>query len=99
MDLLEQLDVTIDLERSVPRLSVAPRNSSELTLIAEMEKAIVFCSRAFNNADAERLGACFDPEFAPSSPRGELHGQRSGRELLSAVLQPDSARASLDEDE
>ena len=99
VDLLEQLEVTIDLERSVARLSVAPRNFSEPTLIAEMEKAIVFCSTAFNNADAERLGACFAPEFALSSPRGELHGQRSGRELLSAVLQPDSARASLDEDE
>ena len=70
-----QLGVTIDLERSVARLSVAPRNFSELTLIAEMEKAIVFCSTAFNNADAERLGACFDPEFALSSPRGELHGR------------------------
>jgi SnoaL-like domain len=32
-------------------------------------------STAFNNADAERLGACFDPEFALSSPRGELHGR------------------------
>ncbi len=54
MDLLEQLEVAIDLERSVARLNVAPRNFSELTLIAEIEKAIVFCSTAFNNADAER---------------------------------------------
>jgi predicted SnoaL-like aldol condensation-catalyzing enzyme len=75
VDLLEQLEVTIDLERSVARLSVGPRNFSEPTLIAEMEKAIVFCSTAFNNADAERLAACFDPEFALSSPRGELHGR------------------------
>ena len=75
MDLLEQLEVTIDLERSVARLSVAPQNFPEPALIAEMEKAIVFCSTAFNNADAERLGTCFDPEFALSSPHGELHGR------------------------
>jgi ketosteroid isomerase-like protein len=75
VDLLEQLEVTIDLERRVARLGVAPRNFSELALIAEMEKAIVSCSRAFNNADAEKLASCFDPEFALSSPRGELHGR------------------------
>jgi ketosteroid isomerase-like protein len=63
------------LERSVARLSAAPRNFSEQALIAEMEKAIVSCSTAFNNADAERLASCFDPEFALSSPHGELHGR------------------------
>jgi len=39
-----------------------------------MQKAIESCSAAFNNADAEALTSCFDPEFALSSPRGELHG-------------------------
>jgi hypothetical protein len=75
VDLLEQLKVTIDLERSVARLGVAPRNVSELALIAEMEKAMVSCSTTFNNADAEKLASCFDPEFALSSPHGELHGR------------------------
>jgi ketosteroid isomerase-like protein len=82
VDLLERLQVTIDLERSVAHLGVAPRNSSEnssessleLSLIFEMQKAIESCSAAFNNADAEALTSCFDPEFALSSPRGELHG-------------------------
>lgn len=73
VDLLEQLQVTIDLERSVAR--VAPRNSAELSLVAEMGKAIVSCSAAFNDADAERLASCFDPQFTLSSPRGELHGR------------------------
>jgi ketosteroid isomerase-like protein len=76
VDLLEQLQVTIDLERSVARLgAAAPQKSSELSRIAEMKKAIESCSEAFNNADAERLASCFDPEFALSSPRGELHGR------------------------
>ena len=75
VDLLEQLEVTIDLERGVARLGLAPRSFSELALIAEMEKAIASCSTAFNNADVERFASCFDPEFALSSPRGELHGR------------------------
>lgn len=75
VDLLEQLAVTIDLERSVARLGVAPRKSPDLSLIAEAEKAIESCSAAFNNADAEKLAPCFDPEFALSSPHGELHGR------------------------
>jgi ketosteroid isomerase-like protein len=75
VDLLEQLEVTIDLQRSVARLGVSPRNSTELSLIAEMEKAIESCSAAFNHADAERLASCFDSEFTLSSPRGELHGR------------------------
>lgn len=98
MDLLEQLEVTIDLERSVARLSVAPRNFSELTLIAEMEKVIVLCSTAFNNADAERLGACVDSEFALSSTRGELHGRDQAVNYLQQYFSP-TPRASLDEDE
>jgi ketosteroid isomerase-like protein len=75
VDLLERLEVTIDLESSVARLGVALRNSSDLALIAEVVKAIVSCSTAFNNADSERLASCFDPEFVLSSPRGELHGR------------------------
>jgi len=74
VDLLEQLEVTIDLERSVARLSVAPRNSPEWSLIVEMQKAIASCTAAFNNADAERLASCFDSGFVLSSPTGELHG-------------------------
>lgn len=74
VDLLEQLGVTIDLERSVARLGVEPRNS-ELSLIIEMQKAIESCSAAFNNADTEKLASCFDPEFVLSSPGGELHGR------------------------
>jgi ketosteroid isomerase-like protein len=75
VDLLERLEVTIDLERSVARLASAPRDSSEGSRIEEMEKTIESCSAAFNSADAQRLASCFDPEFLLSSPRGELHGK------------------------
>jgi len=74
VDLLERLGVTIDLERSVARLGGRP-DDSELSLIADVEKAIGSCSEAFNSADLEKLVACFDAEFVLSSPGGELHGK------------------------
>ena len=33
------------------------------------------CSEAFNDADAAKLAACFDPDFVLSSPTGELRGR------------------------
>ncbi len=75
VDLLERLAVTIDLKRSVARLGVAPPNSSEASLIADMEQAMRSCSEAFNNADADKLAFCFDPDFVLSSPSGELRGR------------------------
>jgi ketosteroid isomerase-like protein len=75
VDLLEQLGVTIDLKRSVARLGVAPPSVSEASLIADMEQAMHSCSEAFNNADADRLAFCFDPDFILSSPSGELRGR------------------------
>lgn len=75
VDLLEQLGVTIDLKRSVARLGVAPPSASEASLIADMEQAMHSCSEAFNNADADRLAFCFDPDFILSSPSGELRGR------------------------
>jgi ketosteroid isomerase-like protein len=75
VDLLEQLGVTIDLQRSVARLGIAAPTSSEVSVIADMEQAMHSCSEAFNDADAARLAACFDPEFIISSPAGELRGR------------------------
>ncbi len=75
VDLLEQLGVTIDLERSVARLGITPSSSSEVSLIADMEKAMQACSEAFNNGDADKLASCFDPDFLLSSPGGELRGR------------------------
>src|ERR1700678_2324727 len=54
VDLLEQLNVTIDLKRSVVRLGVTPANPTESALIREMDKAMQGCSAAFNAADGEQ---------------------------------------------
>src|SRR6201987_880842 len=75
VDLLEQLDVTIDLQRSVARLGAPPPNSSELSLIADMERAMQSCSEAFNDADAVGLAFCFDRDFVLSLPEAEYRGR------------------------
>jgi ketosteroid isomerase-like protein len=75
VDLLEQLGVTIDLQRSVARLGISQPSSTEVSVIADMEQAMHSCSEAFNNADAAKLSACFDPDFVLSSPAGELRGR------------------------
>lgn len=76
VDLLEQLGVTIDLERGVARLGAAAApGGSEPAPIADMERAIETCSAAFNSADVGKLAACFDPDFVLRSPGGELHGR------------------------
>jgi ketosteroid isomerase-like protein len=75
VDLLEQLGVTIDLQRSVARLGIAASSSTEVSVIADMEQAMHSCAEAFNDADAANLAACFDPDFVLSSPAGELRGR------------------------
>jgi ketosteroid isomerase-like protein len=75
VDLLEQLGVTIDLQRSVARLDIAVPSTTEVSIITEMEQAMHSCAEAFNNADAANLAACFDPDFVLSSPAGELRGR------------------------
>jgi hypothetical protein len=80
VDLLEQLHVTIDLNRSVAHLGLAPPSAAELAIIREMGTAMQGCSEAFNNADAERLAQCFDPDFVLIRPEGEYHGRESATE-------------------
>ena len=75
VDLLEKLGVTIDLQRSVARLGVPPPNSSELSLIADMERSMASCAEAFNEADAVGLAFCFDRDFVLSLPEAEYRGR------------------------
>ncbi len=82
VDLLEQLGVTIDLQRRVARLGIPAPSASEVSAIAEMEQAMHSCSEAFNNADAAKLAACFDPDFVLSSSAGELRGREQATNHL-----------------
>jgi ketosteroid isomerase-like protein len=80
VDLLEQLNVTIDLKRNVAHLGIAPASSADSAIIHEMDKAMQGCSEAFNTADAERLAQCFDPDFVLIRPEGEYHGRDGAME-------------------
>ena len=80
VDLLEQLNVTIDLKRSVAHLGVASTSSADSPIIREMDEAMKGCSEAFNTADAEHLAQCFDPNFVLIRPEGEYHGRESAIE-------------------
>jgi len=75
VDLLEKLGVTIDLERGVVHLTPSSQPAADVNVAAGIEESINSCLEAFNHSDAERLGSCFDSEFALTSPRGELHGR------------------------
>jgi ketosteroid isomerase-like protein len=80
VDLLEQLNVSVDLKRSVAHIGVTPANSEDSATIHEMDKAMQGCSAAFNAADAEHLALCFDPDFILIRPEGEYHGRTSAIE-------------------
>jgi ketosteroid isomerase-like protein len=77
VDLLEQLNVTIDLKRSVAHLGVAPASPADSATIREMDEVMQGCSAAFNAADAKRLAQCLDPDFVLMSPDGEYRGRES----------------------
>jgi hypothetical protein len=76
VDLLEQLGMTIDLQRRVARLALPPADPAERSLISEMEKAMHDCPEAFNSADKEKLEACFDRDLVLRTPWGEYRGPR-----------------------
>ncbi len=75
VDLLEQLGMTIDLERRVARFGAPPADPAEMSLISEMEDAMHGCSEAFNDGDKKRLAACFDPDLVLNTPWGEYRGR------------------------
>jgi hypothetical protein len=80
VDLLDRLGVTIDLQRQVASLKLAPSNSQGM--FAEMEDAMHPCNVAFNEARASHLEDCFDPEIVLYTPEGEYRGRRQVIEYL-----------------
>jgi hypothetical protein len=74
VDLLDRLGVTIDLQRKVASLKLAPTDTQGM--YAEMEGAMHHCNVAFNEAKASMLEACFDPEIVLYTPDGEYRGRK-----------------------
>lgn len=82
VDLLEQLGMTIDLQRRVARFGLPSADSRESSVINDMESAMYTCSVAFNNADDEKLAACFDRDLVLNTPWGEYRGRERASEYL-----------------
>ena len=82
VDLLEQLGMTIDLQKRVARMGTPPADPAEASLISEMEEAMHGCSEAFNEADKTRLAACFDRDLVLNTPWGEYRGREKVAEYL-----------------
>ena len=71
VDLLEQLGV---LAHRQPRQAI---EQITVTTLRDMQKSMELCSEAFNEANADQLAKCLDPDFVLISPSGEYHGRAS----------------------
>jgi len=73
VDLLDRMNVTIDLKRQVASLGGDPANPN--ALYEQMHVAMGHCTSAFEQAKAEELEQCFDPEIVLYCPKGEFKGR------------------------
>jgi hypothetical protein len=80
VDLIQQMGLTIDLQRHMGLLkgkAIDARAS-----YAEMEKEMRECNMAFNLGKSEELKECFDPEVVLYTPLGEFRGRDQVMEYL-----------------
>jgi len=80
VDLIQQMGLTIDLQRHIGLLPGKPIDAK--ARYAEMEKEMQECNMAFNLGKAEELKECFDPEVVLYSPLGEFRGRDQVMEYL-----------------
>jgi hypothetical protein len=80
VDLIQQMGLTIDLQRHIGLLKGKPIDAR--ASYAEMEKEMHECNMAFNLGKAEELKECFDPEVVLYTPLGEFRGRDQVIEYL-----------------
>jgi SnoaL-like domain len=80
VDLIQQMGLTIDLQRHIGLLKGKPVDAR--ASYAEMEKEMQECNTAFNLGKAEELKECFDPEMVLYTPLGEFRGRDQVMEYL-----------------
>jgi SnoaL-like domain len=80
VDLIQQMGLTIDLQRHIGLLKGKPIDAR--ASYAEMEKEMHECNMAFNLGKAEELKECFDPEVVLYTPLGEFRGRDQAMEYL-----------------
>jgi hypothetical protein len=80
VDLIQQMGLTIDLQRQIGLLRGRPIDAR--ASYAEMEKEMRECNMAFNLGKAEELKECFDQEVVLYTPLGEFRGRDQVMEYL-----------------
>ncbi len=80
VDLIQQMGLTIDLQRHIGLLKGKPIDAR--ASYAEMEKEMQECNMAFSLGKAEELKECFDPEVVLYTPLGEFRGRNQVMEYL-----------------
>ena len=80
VDLIQQMGLTIDLQRHVGLMKGKPIDAR--ASYAEMEKEMHDCNMAFNLGKSEELKECFDPEVVLYTPLGEFRGRDQVMEYL-----------------
>jgi hypothetical protein len=80
VDLIQQMGLTIDLQRQIGLLKGKPIDAR--ASYAEMKKEMQECNMAFNLGKAEELKDCFDPEVVLYTPLGEFRGRDQVMEYL-----------------
>ena len=88
VDLLDRMGVTIDLQRKVAVLNLAPADPK--TRFDQMESAMHHCNDAFNHARASELEDCFDPEIMVYTQHGEFRGRQQVMQYLKDVYFKDA---------
>jgi uncharacterized protein (TIGR02246 family) len=89
VDLLDRMGVTIDLQRKVAVLNLAPADPK--ASFDQMESAMHHCNDAFNHARASELEDCFDPEIVLYTQHGEFRGRKEVMQYLKDVYFKDPA--------
>jgi uncharacterized protein (TIGR02246 family) len=88
VDLLDRMGVTIDLQRKVAVLNLAPADPK--ARFDQMESAMHHCNDAFNHARASELEDCFDPEIVLYTQHGEFRGRQQVMRYLNDVYFKDA---------
>ena len=83
VDLLDQMEMTIDLKRRVAVPAPAGEQEDSADAFAEVERDMGACDVAFNQGDVKAMAECFDPEIVFYTQHGEYRGRQEVMRYLS----------------
>jgi hypothetical protein len=82
VDLLDEMEITIDLKRQVALLGVDDKSPDPKVAYAEMESSMQSCVTAFNEGKAAEFEECLEPDTVMYTPDGEFVSRKKVLEYL-----------------